>query len=104
MLDAKTLRQFEDNDCWNDRRLRISDVKPDGSFVLWADSASVEQGVPEDKRKIIIHGKDSLDQATVHRIEDAKTFPLLHGCDFVIFDNAPIARKEYRGEEPRTLP
>jgi hypothetical protein len=93
-LHGKRLRRFEDEhpiDCG----LEVSDVQPDGSFLLWAVYGSADQGVPNGGRGHLHLGKESVDQATADMIEEARSFPLLHGCDFVIFDRSPKRREDY---------
>lgn len=89
-LNNKTLRQF-----WHERphdiRLRVGEVRPDGSFVLFGTAVGVFQGHnPADTGRIDI-ATESIGQSTVSRMKKAGSGALLLGCDFVIFEESPKA-------------
>jgi hypothetical protein len=91
-LDGKSLKWFFNEDaadCW----LRVEDVQRDGSFVLFACGVNVLAHPPtEAERGHISQWAESLDQATVDKIEDASQFSFLEAADFVIFQESPKSR------------
>ena len=99
LLNAKTLRIF-DHEMPQDCQLRVTDIDRDGRFVLWADYGPLPPSAhnSESKRIQIEPGGDILDQSTVDKIEAASELapdsPQLADCDFVVFEQSPLARRE----------
>lgn len=97
-LNGKALRQYQ-KECPLDCSLEVSDIQPDGSFVLWALGAWPDLNVPKGKRGQIHQWRKSLDQDTVDKIEEQKAFSLLFGCNFVVFEQSPLSRLTCLGKD-----
>jgi hypothetical protein len=91
-LDGKKLCYFEHENRRDVYDMHVSGLQPDGSFILSVLITQPELAGPGNKPGKIHHKEVSLDQAIVDKIEKAVPCALLHGCDFVIFDNSPKAR------------
>ena len=95
---SKTLRWYKNNhprDSW----LRVEDPHPDGSFVLYCLGAWVQHPKTEQETGHAHLSQESLDQAIVDKIEVAPKSAHLHDCDFVIFENAPLARESCQAKD-----
>ena len=90
-LNNKQLRWFRYNTP-HDISLQVKDTRFDGAFVLVATSVRVVPPfVSAGGVGLIDVINESLDQATVDKIEKAGASALLGGCDFVIFEASPEA-------------
>jgi hypothetical protein len=93
-LDRKKLRWFR-RERPEDYEMYISDPRSDGSFVLTIFDVGLGAPAPAGQTTPIHMREVSLDQATVDKIQDAKSVAFvhdcafLHGCDFVIFQDSP---------------
>jgi hypothetical protein len=86
----KVLRWFRDTSpIPNDCHLRVED-ESDGEFVLWVHFSS-SINTPEIAATMLGYGPESLNQATVDKIQVAPVCDLARGIDFVIFQEPPLA-------------
>ncbi len=83
--------------CWFHREtphvcgLRVADVHPDGSFILWGLAVGLASSAAPGREGEIALAEESLDQQTVDKIGKAGAGALMAGCDFVIFEDSPRA-------------
>jgi hypothetical protein len=101
----KVLRRFEDEDHIINSRLSVEEEHV-GKYLLFAHcpSTSLAGKNPATGETIYYgtEGVDILDQKTVNGIEVAPTCILTEGCDFVIFQDSPIAKESCRkGVSPK---
>ena len=100
----KVLRRFEDEDHIIDCPLSVEE-EHDGKYLLLAHYTSNSLADKTPTTGEIIWGRegsDILDQKTVNEIEVAPTCILTEGCDFVIFQDSPIAKESCRkGVSPK---
>ena len=100
----KFLRWFENEHLKHphDCSLRVENER-EGNFELWADFVSpLPLSLPADGGVTAVTGSESLDQTTVDKIEVAPVSNLLHGCDFVIFQNSPQIRELCQQKDQRS--
>src|SRR4029077_7078423 len=89
-FDNKTLRRF----CYEtpqDIRLRLGEVRSDGSFVVYGTAVGVFQPVDMGDTGRIDIVMESIGQSTVDKMKKAGGGALLEGCNFVIFEESPKA-------------
>jgi hypothetical protein len=96
----KFLRWFEDEHIKHpDCRLRVENER-EGYFELWADFVSpVLLTLPAGGGVTSATGRESLDQATVDKIEVAPNADSAQGFDFVIFQNSPQIRQSFHHQD-----
>ena len=104
-VNRRILRWFK-QEFPTDYVLRVSDVGPEDTCVLWAHAFWAEPhsetglaDFSEAGRLRISPEPQPLDQPTVDKIERSTAATQLLGCDFVIFENSPKSRAECQAED-----
>ncbi len=78
--------------------LHVEDAQADGTYVLRARAAFRQPFAPEKNAGPAGMVVDSLDQATVDKIERPQTSALTRLCDFVIFQDSPKAAARFKSK------
>ncbi len=78
--------------------LRVEDIQADGTYVLRARAAFQQPFTPDQHAGPSGMVVDSLDQATVDKIERPQTPALSRLCDFVIFQDSPKAASRFKSK------